>query len=73
MALRRGEGRQGAGGGRVRTTAARISVEQQSITAQISVLRMQISVNSDNTSRVVQVGEKHRLELELERIKNVVR
>ena len=72
-ALRRGQGLQGARGSGVRTAAARISVQQQSIMEQISVLRMQISVNSDNTSKVVQVGEKHRLELELERIKNVVR
>ena len=60
-----------AGGRSVRMVTAGISVEQQSIIEQISVLRVQISANSDNTSRIVQLGEKHRLELALERINGV--
>jgi hypothetical protein len=60
-----------AGGGSVRKVITGTSVEQQSIIDQISVLRLQISANSDNTSRIVQLGEKHRLELALERINGV--
>ena len=44
------------------------SVEQQSIRNQIRVLRMQISANTDNATRVEQIGAKIRLELELEQL-----
>ena len=39
-----------------------------SIRNQIRVLRMQISANTDNASRVEQIGAKIRLELELEQL-----
>jgi hypothetical protein len=47
------------------------SVEQQSIRNQIRVLRMQISANTDNATRVEQIGAKIRLELELEQMERV--
>ena len=47
---------------------AGISVERRSVMDQISVLRIQIGANTDNTLRNAQLGEMHRLELALERI-----
>ena len=57
-----------AGGSSVCPGTAGISVERRSVMDQISVLRLQISANTDNTLRNVQLGEMHRLELALERI-----
>ena len=57
-----------AGGSSVCPGTAGISVERRSVMDQISVLRIQIGANTDNTLRNAQLGEMHRLELALERI-----